>query len=94
MIEVHDSFDSGHLVYTVRGHAGAAPKGEDLICAAATILARALCETVKGDKDVRIQDGEFVLRCEPTAANMAYFDVIDNGFELLAKQYPQFVKFF
>lgn len=94
MIEVHDSFDSGQLVFTVRGHAGAAPKGEDLICAAATILARALGETVKGDKYLRIQDGEFVLRCEPTAENMAYFNVIDKGFVLLEKQYPEYIKIF
>lgn len=94
MIEVHDSFDGSQLVFSVRGHAGAAPKGEDLICAAATILARALGETVKGDKHLRIQDGEFVLRCEPTAENMAYFNVIDKGFVLLEKQYPEYIKIF
>lgn len=94
MIEVHDAFDGDNLVFSVRGHAGAAPKGEDLVCAAATILARALGETVRGEKYLKIQDGEFVLRCEPTGQNMAYFDVIEKGYELLEQQYPEFIKIF
>lgn len=94
MIRAHADVENGRMLFVVRGHAGAAPKGEDLVCAAATILARALGETVKGDKEVRIEDGVFALNCELTEQNKAYFDVAAKGFRLLAKQYPEFVNFF
>lgn len=94
MIRAHADTEGGRMTFIVRGHAGAAPKGEDLICAAATILARALGETVKGDKEVRIEDGVFAINCELSEQNKAYFDVAAKGFGLLERQYPQFVKFF
>lgn len=94
MIRAHADVENGRMLFVVRGHAGVAPKGEDLICAAATILARALGETVTGDKEVRIEDGVFVLNCELTEKNRAYFDVAAKGFKLLGTQYPEFVNFF
>ena len=40
MVKIHfwQDKDNGSICMKVKGHAGAAPKGEDLICASATML--------------------------------------------------------
>lgn len=83
----------------VQGHANAAPKGEDVVCAAATILIRTLAKTlevavpdmVKTD----VSDGKAditVTGYDPVAA--VAIETVCMGFRLLQEQYPEHIKIF
>lgn len=83
----------------VQGHANAAPKGEDVVCAAVTILIRTLAKTleaavpnmVKAD----VSDGKAsisVTGYDPVAA--VAIETVCTGFRLLQEQYPEHIKIF
>ena len=79
-------FEPREGVLSVRGHAGAGAKGRDLVCAALSILAETAAalpgaETSRGD-------GSCTVRAAPEA-----LAVLARGFRLLARDYPQFVRF-
>ena len=64
---------------TVTGHAGYAPKGQDIVCAAASALVFALIGSLRQEENLRevvIRPG-YVVRC---------------GLAQLAAQYPQCVE--
>lgn len=94
-----------HHRVTIKGHSESAPKGEDLICAAVTILARTLatacvnaeCDNRMRGVEVKLEPGDAEIKCAPTkklhALTLLTFDNICAGFELLAKQYPDYVAF-
>ena len=94
-------YDPDRLRLTVEGHAGYAPAGEDLVCAAVSVLCWTLIseaeaeeryhtETVADDKRAYID-----VRCSPegaTAYACSYlFDIIVSGFALLAENYPEYI---
>lgn len=89
------------LALDVSGHAQSAPKGEDLICAAASTLAFT-AEAALQDEAERFyprvvrKPGEVRISCEPTAgarkACRRLLDTLWFGFELLAREYPEYVK--
>lgn len=85
-----------HNRLTMQGHAGTAPIGEDIICAAATILARTLAANVKHLCDIgaatepiiELEEGSAAISCK---ANHKYrstvqsvFEAVCVGFEILA----------
>ena len=85
----------------VEGHAGSAPAGRDLVCAAVSVLCWTLIaeaeaeeryhtETVTDEKRAYID-----VRCCPegaTAYACSYlFDIIMSGFTLLAENYPEYI---
>lgn len=83
----------------VEGHAQSAPKGEDLICAAATILVRTaaaiLQESSKGITEIDISDGKARIKLteyDPVA--VVEMSVIVKGFVLLMQEYPEYIKIF
>lgn len=90
----------------VEGHANSAPYGEDLICAAASVLLYTLAQNmmiveeqgyVKGLNIVEKQGNGEVSYEESTdenAENIAFciFDTIWNGYMVLEKNFPNFVK--
>jgi len=102
-IRIHDA--TRYLCLTVKGHAGSAPKGEDLVCASASILAYTVAQIVQemhslGDlKDeplIELGEGDATVmaRCKNDTVYMAakiVFTVAKTGYELLAHNYPQFV---
>lgn len=84
------------------GHAGAAPKGEDLVCAAATMLTYTAAQAVqflyeqgKLRKPPRIvlTDGSACVVATPLpeteAETMMVFWVVQAGAHVLARNYPQ-----
>ena len=83
-------FDKGRL--TVEGHAGYAPKGQDIVCAAVSALVYALIGTLEETGNV----AEVVLR--PGYASVAAkeetaaFDLVRCGLGQLAEKYPEFVQ--
>ena len=65
---------NGSIHMTLKGHAGAAPKGEDLVCASATMLAYTVAQAVqfmheqgklKKKPKIRITDGEATIIATP-----------------------------
>ncbi len=83
----------------IEGHAQSAPKGEDLICAAATILVRTaaaiLQESSKDITEIDISDGKARIKLteyDPVA--VVEMSVIVKGFVLLMQKYPEYIKIF
>ena len=96
---------NGSIHMTLKGHAEAAPKGEDLICASATMLAYTVAQAMQfmfennkltKKPKIRIKDGEAVIVATPTDESYAEvlhtFWVAQCGIHVLAHNYPQNVK--
>ena len=93
---------NGSIHMTLKGHAGSAPKGEDLICSAATMLAYTVGQAVqfmyesdqlKKKPNIRITDGEATIIATPKedayAGVLTAFWVAQCGIHVLAHNYPQ-----
>lgn len=77
---------------TVEGHSGSAPKGEDLVCAACSIVTLTLAEmvlTVCNDREVELREGFAKIRGTKEAAS--YFDFARTAFKALAAEFPEYV---
>lgn len=97
MINISVKSAEDAIEISAEGHANAAPKGEDLVCAAVTILIRTLVKTletavpdmIKAD----VADGKArisVKGYDPVAA--VAIGTVCNGFELLQEHYPEHIK--
>lgn len=88
----------------VKGHAGQAEPGKDIICAAASVLSFTVAQIVKDMYDrrrlrkkpvLRMENGDTTIICKPKekyAANIYQtFAVAQTGYKLLAYNYPQYV---
>ena len=84
----------------IEGHAGSAPFGEDLVCAAATILGWTLIagaeEIPEYGMHLYLGDGVMDVCCYPDEERedrcRYLFDTIARGFELMAEKYPEHIK--
>lgn len=90
---------------TMKGHAGTAPKGEDLVCAGATMLAYTLAQTVDffrrdgklaKDPKLRLMEGDCEIVCTPTKESYGQvlnaFWVQQCGAMVLAENYRENVR--
>ena len=93
------------MILTVKGHAGQAEIGKDLVCASVSILIYTMAQVMdtmhRGGKlkkkpTIRLDAGDAVVVCKP---NKAYykeafhaFSVVQEGYVLLARDYPQYVE--
>ena len=103
MIEV--TYHRKYSRLTVKGHAMTAPKGEDLVCAAASILARTLAanaaqfnsEGMLKSCHIRLDDGDAEITAEPRnryrAAVQMALEAVIVGFEILAQGAPGVVEY-
>lgn len=103
MIEI--CYDPEGLCMTLRGHAGAGVPGQDLICCAASMLTYTLAANVRRmhkrgwleSGRIRLRPGDAEISCVPKkeARDMVVsrVDAICVGFLLLAREYPDFVRF-
>lgn len=94
-----------HNRLTVEGHARSGESGHDLVCASASILAYTLAANVGNLSDtghVRIESMELVpgkaeIGCKSRSGVSAVvgriFESICVGFELLARDYPQYISY-
>ena len=99
MIRVRFFCSDGQITgFTVRGHAGLAPAGEDVLCAAvssaAYLTANTLTDVCRAPCDVTVSDGEMTVRLSGQNANSVQ-DLL-KGFSLhmreLSRQYPEKLK--
>lgn len=108
MITVHIKIDKDkrECSLSVKGHAGYADKGKDIVCSAASILAHTTAHCVEdmehaGDlaeaPTIDMSEGEcdIVLQTKPNAfeVSVRFFYTINKGYALLAKCYPQYVEY-
>jgi uncharacterized protein YsxB (DUF464 family) len=97
--------DKGTIVFTCKGHAGQAEKGQDIVCASASMLAYTLAQNIiflqdrgvfKGKARAMLNDGDAHISCKPKKSEMAdvlrTFFVVQVGYSLLAHNYPQYVE--
>lgn len=106
MIQVRfqKSEDRKSLILTIKGHSGQAPIGKDIVCASVSILAYTVAQAVLKMKEqgklkkkptIRLDEGDAVITCKPnrafTSEAMSIFSVAEGGYDLLAKNYPEFV---
>ena len=74
----------GNCCLEVRGHAGTAPAGQDLVCAGATVLVLTLGEQAQ-TKEIRRGYARI------SGGNPQVYEAVARGFQLLAKNFPQAV---
>ena len=108
MIEIRTtmsaSADGGYCRVEVSGHANAAPRGKDLVCAAVSTLVQTFAgwaeeQGKKGklETDVRMEEGRAVIAASAGIYQMerllGCFEVIRFGLENLARQYPEYITY-
>ena len=96
MIRVY--LDTEALTLEMNGHADYADAGQDIVCAAASILAYTLLERARelhAEVHASIDGGRLSLRCGTHpghhALMLAAFETVRAGFTLLARKYPEHV---
>ena len=79
------------MILRAEGHAGYAEKGKDIVCAAVSALLQALAYSVGNG----VIDGGNTLTVQAAQScdNMAKFELVLDGLQLLAEQYPENVRY-
>lgn len=93
------------LILNLKGHAGAADAGKDIVCASASILAYTVAQEVtdmynkgrlKKKPNIRLDEGDATITCKPVKTSMTealhVFKVAQTGFRLLANSFPDYVQ--
>lgn len=96
---------SGSITLKLTGHAGAAEKGQDIVCASASILAYTVAQTMeymhaegglRKKPRIEFSDGNATIVAKPKEDSYAEalhtFFVAQVGYSLLAHNYPQYVE--
>ena len=105
MLKVTFNQKDNNLILKIKGHAGQADIGHDIVCASASILAYTVAQLVKvaeaqGDlkkaPQVKLDSGDAVISCEPIdeARNglLSAYMFAEVGYNLLAHNFPQYVE--
>lgn len=102
---IHIIYRPEHSLVTVEGHAESAEEGKDLICAAVSALTQTLlCNLtlLEARGAIRIEAREAdkgsarlhaVPRARYRSVTALIFQTVCVGFDFLASEYPDFVKF-
>ena len=105
MVKIHFwKEDNGSICMKVRGHANAAPYGEDLICASASMLVYTVAQAMtfyheqgflQEKPKIKIREGKATVHALPKedyyAETLHTFWVAQCGAHVLAKNYPEYV---
>lgn len=96
---------TGNISLSIKGHAGAAEVGQDIVCASASILAYTVAQMVKDygnsnmlkkNPTIMLKKGMTNVTCTPKKdyyEEVKYsFYVVQTGLNLLAHNYPQYVE--
>lgn len=91
--------DGGRLIgFSVRGHAGFAPEGEDIVCAAVSsaveLTANGITEILGADACVQAPaEGEISFRLAQGSPEAEWFlRALQLQLELIAEDYPEYVR--
>lgn len=103
MIEI--LYHRGYHRITVKGHAGSAEVGKDLVCAAVSALVLTAVANVRRMEDkgctystvMTVDRGDAEIQVNPKAyfrlSVMQILDAICAGFEVLSREYPEYVRY-
>ena len=84
--------------FTVRGHSGYAPEGEDIVCAAVSsavqLTANGITEVLHCPAEVSVEENAVTLRTsgQPSRETEAFLDAFRLHMEVLAEEYPSFIQ--
>lgn len=105
MIQIRFEEKDGCIGVTAEGHAGYAPKGQDIVCAAYSALMVTLAAQVnelkeKGyfreEPEVKMESGAAVIRCRPRSGcrgiTKKFFEMIEGGCVLMEMDYGRYVE--
>ena len=98
--------DSGEkLSLRLKGHAGYADIGKDIVCASCSILAYTVAKIVNDALNnghletsplINLDSGGALILCDPSNDRYAEirhaYEVVQEGYALLAENYPQYVE--
>lgn len=106
MISVTFEHDGSAIGLSVKGHAGQADAGKDIVCSASSILAYTIAQTVNDmytagrllrEPEIQLESGRASIVCHPRkeaySEAMQSFLVIRNGYRLLSTHFPKYVSF-
>lgn len=99
---INIAYDGGYSLQ-IDGHAGQAPKGQDLVCAGASTLLFSLAEYLERNRDrceslhISLKSGQGCVAAHPNAefkkeAHAAFLTVI-AGYKHLAHTFPEYIRF-
>lgn len=93
MIRIRYQRTAGEHRLTVTGHAGYAPAGSDIVCAAVSALILTLSAQLRRvgaqTESSVCEPGRFRIRCGASPAADAAFDMALTGCRLIAAHYPR-----
>jgi len=78
-----------------KGHAGYAPQGSDIVCAAVSTLTQTLLYRMSDltiNYNWKIGDGYMYVEAKGDASVMEAFDTILTGLKLITNEFPKYVK--
>lgn len=91
---------------TIKGHAGQAEIGKDLVCASVSILTYTAARNVDflanvgciNPPTISLEEGDSLIECKVTDQNLyknlaCRLDAVVTGFRILQESYPQYVTF-
>ncbi|MBO5463783.1 MAG: ribosomal-processing cysteine protease Prp [Clostridia bacterium] len=106
MVNITMTHSENTLFLKVEGHAGQAEKGCDIVCASVSVLVYTLAQYVKWMYErhelkrsplIELEEGNAQVVARPKAEFMAEglhaFFVASVGFDLLARNYPDYITF-
>lgn len=73
-----------------QGHAGQAPRGQDIVCAGVSTLYYTFYAASEAKET--IMSNIRILEAEPVHKNRAAFRTVKTGLEILAAKYPDHIK--
>ncbi len=93
------TYHIGRHEIAAKGHAGYAPEGQDIVCAAVTALLTTLAQFAAhaGDAEIRLEPGDIYVRCRPRARYdrpvALVYSTVAGGLWAIARRYPEYVSF-
>ena len=103
MTKVRITWWGGDLTADIAGHAGYGPPGQDIVCAAVSMLAQALAASLERAQEkgllvaccCQVEEGDVHIRARAAPSGLPVIrgmtEVIRTGYRLLAEQYPGYV---
>ena len=101
-VSVSINFELFELSLTAMGHAGYAEEGKDIVCASASILTYTLAQMLmqwdgRVESDINLESGNTTISCKCKDKGgfvkaVHAFTYAETGFQLLAHNYPQYVR--
>ena len=92
MIHIHYHHDASHHHLHITGHAGYAPRGQDIVCAGISALAYGLLEYLRqsgAEARFSLCPGALTIACADSPESRCAFDLALAGWRNIANTYPQ-----